>query len=66
MADAAEVKHEYGLAMVEKPNKKYDAIILAVSHNEFKKFNWEEYKDETTVVYDVKGFLDKSIITARL
>jgi UDP-N-acetyl-D-galactosamine dehydrogenase len=66
MADAAEVKHEYGLAMVEKPDKKYDAIILAVSHNEFKKFNWKEYKDETTVVYDVKGFLDKSIITARL
>jgi UDP-N-acetyl-D-galactosamine dehydrogenase len=66
LADAAEVKHEYGLTMISKPNKKYNAIILAVSHNEFKQFDWSQYTGDATVVYDVKGFLDKSIITARL
>jgi UDP-N-acetyl-D-galactosamine dehydrogenase len=66
LADAEEVKHEYGLTMIPKPNKKYNAIILAVSHNEFKQFDWSQYTGDATVVYDVKGFLDKSIITARL
>jgi len=66
LADAEEVKHEYGLSLVEKPNKKYHAIILTVSHNEFNQLDWNEFKNEATVVYDVKGFLDKSLITARL
>jgi UDP-N-acetyl-D-galactosamine dehydrogenase len=65
-ADAAEVKHEYGLTLIEKPVKKYQAVILAVSHNEFKHFDWNQLKGDGTVIYDVKGFLDKSVITARL
>lgn len=66
LADAAEVKHEYGLSLIAQPNKKYDAIILTVSHDEFKQLDWNKIKSESTVVYDVKGFLDKSLITARL
>jgi UDP-N-acetyl-D-galactosamine dehydrogenase len=66
LADAAEVKHEYGLSLITQPNKKYHAIILTVSHNEFKQLDWNKIKSESTVVYDVKGFLDKSLITARL
>jgi UDP-N-acetyl-D-galactosamine dehydrogenase len=65
-ADAAEVKHEYGLTLIEKPVKKYQAIILAVSHHEFTHFDWNQLKGEGTVIYDVKGFLDKAVITARL
>lgn len=65
-ADAAEVKHEYGLTLIEKPSKKYQAVILAVSHSEFTQFDWSQIKGDGTVVYDVKGFLDKSLITARL
>jgi UDP-N-acetyl-D-galactosamine dehydrogenase len=65
-ADAVEVKHEYGLTLIEKPSKKYHAVILAVSHAEFTQFDWTQIKGDGTVVYDVKGFLDKSLITARL
>lgn len=65
-ADAEEVKHEYGLSLVQKPNGKYHAVVLAVSHGEFKNIDWNSIKDDKTVVYDVKGFLNKEDITARL
>lgn len=66
LADAAEVNHEYGLSLIEEPSKKYNAIVLAVGHTEFKSLNWNKIKGSTTVVYDVKGLLDKSTVTARL
>jgi UDP-N-acetyl-D-galactosamine dehydrogenase len=64
--DAAEVLHEYGLKLVSTLDKKYNAIVLAVSHDDFKSIDWNKIKNDKTVVYDVKGFLDKSLITARL
>jgi UDP-N-acetyl-D-glucosamine/UDP-N-acetyl-D-galactosamine dehydrogenase len=65
-ANAKEVKHEYGFNLIAALNKKYHAVILAVSHNEFKTLPWDIIKDENTVVFDVKGFLDKAMVTARL
>lgn len=65
-ADCDEVKHEYGLNTIEHPDKKYDAIVLAVSHNEFKDLDWSALRHDKTIVYDVKGFLDPSLVTARL
>lgn len=65
-ADNEEVKHEYGLSLVNKLSKKYHAIVLAVGHDEFKSLDWSVIKQSNTVVYDVKGFLDKSITTSRL
>lgn len=65
-ADASEVEHEYKLKLVSKLDKKYNAIVLAVSHDDFKTLDWNKLRNEKTVVYDVKGFLDKSIVTARL
>jgi UDP-N-acetyl-D-glucosamine/UDP-N-acetyl-D-galactosamine dehydrogenase len=65
-ADNEEVNHEYGISLTTKLNKKYSAIVLAVSHQEFKSLDWKTIKSEKTIVYDVKGFLDKSEVTARL
>ncbi|MBX2967750.1 MAG: nucleotide sugar dehydrogenase [Cyclobacteriaceae bacterium] len=65
-ADNEEVKHEYGLSLVNKLSKKYHAIVLAVGHDEFRSLDWSIVKQSNTVVYDVKGFLDKSITTSRL
>ncbi len=65
-ADAEEVKHEYGLSLTTALNRKYAAIVLAVSHDEFKKLDWSSIKNENTIIYDVKGFLDKDFVTARL
>jgi UDP-N-acetyl-D-galactosamine dehydrogenase len=65
-ADAEEVEHEYGIKMAQTISGVFDAIILAVGHDEFKTIQWDVIKYEKTVIYDVKGFLDRSIITARL
>lgn len=65
-ADAAEVEHEYQLKLASAPGSSYDAIVLAVGHDEFKSLSWDTLRKQKTVVYDVKGILDKSLITARL
>lgn len=65
-ADPSEVMHEYGLALQPSLTSTYHAIVLAVSHEEFRALHWNVIRSTKTVVYDVKGFLDKSHITARL
>ncbi|WP_291721408.1 nucleotide sugar dehydrogenase [Bernardetia sp.] len=65
-ADKAEVKHEYNLDLIEKPTDAYDAIVLAVSHNQFDSLDFEKIKHQNTVIYDIKGKFDKSKVTARL
>jgi UDP-N-acetyl-D-galactosamine dehydrogenase len=65
-ADGEEVKHEYGLELISTLDKKYHAIVLAVNHQEFNTIDWSKIRNANTVVYDVKGTLDKSMVTARL
>ena len=65
-ADAAEVKHEYGLTLVEKPSGKYDAVVLAVAHKEFAAIDIDAFKNENSVVYDIKGTLEKGKADKRL
>ena len=65
-ADGDQVKHEYGLTLIKTLTKKYHAIVLAVSHAEFLQLDWDKIKVENAVVYDVKGILKRSLITARL
>ncbi|MFN5427485.1 MAG: nucleotide sugar dehydrogenase, partial [Bacteroidota bacterium] len=51
-ADAKEVSKEYGISLVTKPIK-YDAVILAVAHDEFIHINLSEFKNsENCVVFD--------------
>jgi UDP-N-acetyl-D-galactosamine dehydrogenase len=66
-ADPAQVKHEYGLDIVtEVPGGKYDAVILAVAHEAFRSLDVKNLLSENGVVYDVKGFLDRELVDARL
>ena len=59
-ASIADVKNEYDLDIINKnPNEKYDAIILAVAHNEFKYLHIDKLKiNQDSIVYDVKGILE--------
>ena len=59
---------EYGLKVhSEIPKKEYDAIVLAVSHDVFEELDLVKfYKDENTIVYDIKSFYDKKQVTERL
>jgi UDP-N-acetyl-D-glucosamine/UDP-N-acetyl-D-galactosamine dehydrogenase len=65
-AEPDEVEHEYNLTLVKSLSKKYDAILLTVSHREFLTLDLSEIKHEKTIIYDVKGFLERTEITARL
>lgn len=61
-ASIAEVKHEYGLNIVNKlPSEQYDAVILAVAHNEFRNLDVSELINSSGVIYDVKGCLSCSV-----
>jgi UDP-N-acetyl-D-glucosamine/UDP-N-acetyl-D-galactosamine dehydrogenase len=65
-ADAEEVKHEYNLSLTTNLNSRYHAVVLAVSHKEFISIDLNKLKELNAVVYDIKGFFDKSLVTARL
>ena len=62
------VRHEYKHELIPQidPEKKYDAIIACVSHDDFKKFDFKKYREDGCVIFDVKGFVDRSLVDARL
>ncbi len=61
-ADKEEVKHEYGIDLLTKEDEvdlsKYDALVVAVAHDEFKKMDIK--KSDNQVVYDIKGILKEA------
>ncbi len=62
--DPAEVWHEYKVKVQSAPTKKYDAIILAVGHQEYKKMTYAEFKKlsvEEVNLFDIKGVVDASL-----
>ena len=67
-ANPQEVEKEYKLKSYNNipENKKYDAVILAVNHNEFKQLNFENLVNPKSVIYDVKGALPKERVDKRL
>ena len=69
VVDAAMVKNSFDVEMKSKENlaHKYDAIILAVPHQQIlSTINFESYKNAGTFIYDVKGVLPKALIDGRL
>lgn len=61
------VEHEYGIKVVNAiPAHKFDVAILAVAHKEFADLDVKSLVNETHVIYDVKGCLDRSIVDGRL
>ncbi len=67
-ASKAVIRHEYGKELLDKidPDKQYSAIIACVSHNQFKEFDFKKYHDKGAVIFDVKNFVDRSLVDGRL
>lgn len=67
-ADYHVVEHEYGKQLIGgiDPDKRYSAIIACVAHEQFKTFDFKKYKDQGTVIFDVKNFVDRKLVNARL
>ncbi|KIQ97496.1 Vi polysaccharide biosynthesis UDP-N-acetylglucosamine C-6 dehydrogenase TviB [Lysobacter sp. A03] len=67
--DAAEAKHEYGLGLTTPGAGEYDAIIVAVGHDEFRKLGAAGIRAHGTpgaVLYDVKYVLPREAVDGRL
>jgi UDP-N-acetyl-D-galactosamine dehydrogenase len=61
-ANPEEVKREYGLEVLrEMPERKFEAVVVAVAHKEFETLNLFAFTRSKHVIYDVKGILDKKI-----
>lgn len=69
-ADPAAAKSEYGLDLVERPEKgRYDAVILAVAHHDFVLEGVDAlkaYAKQKSVFYDLKSVFDKTASDVRL
>jgi len=66
-ADPEEVEREYGLPLVEASRLEldaYDAIVLAVAHDEFRDLDIKE--NEGQVIFDIKSVLDAKSVDGRL
>ena len=66
-ADPERVYREYGIKVTRLlPEGRFDAVILAVSHKAFEELDVRAMVREGGVVYDVKGFLPRDCVDARL
>jgi len=70
VADPKEVQDVFGIRLIENiKDLTYDAIIVAVAHDEFKKAGYEivkKYAKEKSVIYDLKYVLDSKDKLIRL
>ena len=68
--DADEAQHEYGITPVTQPEPgSYDAIILSVGHDQFKKMSVGDiraYGKANHVLYDIKYILNTDDVDGRL
>ena len=66
-ANAAQVKKDYLLDLVPDLDQKYDTIILAVSHEEFRNLDYAGLRlGPDAVIFDTKAFLDRELVDGRL
>ena len=67
LADKHEVEKEYNITLIDRLQNTYDGIILAVSHQDFIKLDFNKLKSSSySVIFDTKAFLDRTLIDARL
>ena len=66
-ASPKEVTNVFGITLIDQIKEKYDGILLAVSHDKFSKIDITSLKkDAKSIVYDLKGFLPRDQVDARL
>ncbi len=63
-ADSADLKHEYGFELAPSLNKDYDAVIITVPHNDYKKLDDAYFVSITkphAIIADLKGIYRSKI-----
>ena len=66
-ADPKDVFAEHGVvSQKNQPDKKFDGIVLAVAHREFKDMDLKKLQKEASIIYDVKNYLSNKIVDKTL
>ena len=66
-ANADEVEQEYGIKLERTlAARDYQAIVIAVAHDEFLTIDYQLYKDKGAIVFDTKSCIDRKFADARL
>ncbi|WP_291581034.1 nucleotide sugar dehydrogenase [Bacteroides sp.] len=61
------VEKEYSIKTTnELLSSKFDAVILAVAHEDFENLDINRFVNSSSVIYDVKGVLDSKMVAGRL
>ena len=61
-ASPNEVAHEYKLSMIDEIGRDYDAIVVAVAHNQFKAYSLDDLRKisrDGLCLFDLKGIFDR-------
>ena len=70
LANPKEIEDEFDIVLetenMGRFKNKFDTVILAVAHNQFKEINLRDFGKDISVVYDVKGVADKTLVDGRL
>ena len=66
-ANVEVAQREYGIQVVNHlAHEKFDAVVLAVAHDDFLKVEVQDLCLDNHVIFDVKGIMDKKLIDGRL
>jgi UDP-N-acetyl-D-galactosamine dehydrogenase len=67
-AKPEDVAHEYGINIITSlpDGPVYDSLMLAVAHKDYLATDWTTHVKPKGIIYDVKGCLDKGMVSARL
>jgi UDP-N-acetyl-D-glucosamine/UDP-N-acetyl-D-galactosamine dehydrogenase len=65
--DAHQVMEEYGINLLKEVDKSnYDAVIIAVAHDQFRSMDFQVFRDSGAIIFDTKSFIDHSLVDGRL
>ena len=59
-ADSLEMINKYGKNYIKKLDSVYDAVIIAVGHDEYLSLNLDNFTNQESIVFDVKSIFPKT------
>jgi len=55
-----------GINMLDVLTYDYDAVILAVAHQQFREIDFSRFKQQGTLIFDAQGFIERDLVDGRL
>ncbi len=66
-ANEQEVQSQFNFSLIQDPYaSKYQAIVLAVAHQEFQDLDYHRIKNGTSVIFDTKSIISRALVDGRL